>query len=204
MILKKLDYVVKETSKVEIGTQITKTIEKLNSKQNSAANKINEDYKNLYYGTLFDTRSSTEYYLFCDLAKTTFALTSNYIKVSTTETTGGGTIDDTTIGANKTYSSQKINALIEAIKTSLTKVMKYKGSVDNLAALEALSDKELGDVYNLKDSGDNYAYDGTNWDKLGGAIDVSKFATKDEVDKISQLFSLGDVTIDDINDISGS
>ena len=69
-------------------------------------------------------------------------------------------------------------------ETKLSTVYKYKGSstVANLPT----SNQEIGDVYNLTDSGtinsgeneetvvagDNVAWDGTKWDKLAGTIDV--------------------------------
>jgi len=68
----------------------------------------------------------------------------------------------------------------EKLPTEAAGIYKIKGSVANLAALNALTGMEEGDVYNLLDTGDNYVYvlDLNNtgvagWDKLSGIIDLS-------------------------------
>lgn len=62
-------------------------------------------------------------------------------------------------------------------------IFHYMGSVDDLAALNAISEPSIGDVYNVKDSGANYVWSGTpntadkpnqiGWDKLAETIAVS-------------------------------
>lgn len=71
---------------------------------------------------------------------------------------------------NKSQIDQKISA-----------VYKYKGSV---ATYQDLPDTDLtiGDVYNVQSDGNNYAWTGTEWDKLGGDIDLSNYYTKSEID----------------------
>lgn len=64
------------------------------------------------------------------------------------------------------YTKTEIDAKISA-------VFIYKGSVANYAALTALTGQEVGWTYNLTDTGDNYAWDGTYWDKLSGVVDIS-------------------------------
>lgn len=85
-----------------------------------------------------------------------------------------------------------------AKKTDISDVYKYKGSKKTYAELPATG-QAVGDVYNVETAdpahdilaGDNVAWDGTKWDKLGGTftIDTSGFATKTElnnkVDKVS-------------------
>jgi hypothetical protein len=61
-----------------------------------------------------------------------------------------------------------------ATKSEITAVYKYKGSVASYANLPS-SDQTVGDVYNVEDTGDNYAWDGTAWDKLSGTIDLSGY-----------------------------
>lgn len=68
----------------------------------------------------------------------------------------------------------------EKLPTEAAGIYKIKGSVANLAALNAITNMEEGDVYNLLDTGDNYVYvlDLNNtgvagWDKLSGIIDLS-------------------------------
>lgn len=59
----------------------------------------------------------------------------------------------------------------------------YKGSVANEEALPA-SDNKQGDVYNVEDTGANYAWDGAKWDKLSENIDLSSYLTKEEASDI--------------------
>lgn len=59
-----------------------------------------------------------------------------------------------------------------ALKSDITSVYKYKGSVENEAALPD-SDQTVGDVYDVKDTGMNYAWNGTAWDPLGQKMEVT-------------------------------
>jgi hypothetical protein len=63
------------------------------------------------------------------------------------------------------------------IDNKVASVYKYKGSVANYASLPA-EDLTIGDVYNIEDTGDNYAWTGSEWDKLAGTVDLSNYATK--------------------------
>lgn len=54
----------------------------------------------------------------------------------------------------------------------------YKGSVDTYASLPT-ADQTVGDVYNVVDTGKNYAWDGTAWDDLGGIVDLSAYLTSE-------------------------
>lgn len=92
----------------------------------------------------------------------------------------------------------KLNSLDDtiesAINASLTKVYKYKGSVNNVADLP--TDVEEGDVYNVVNAdgntpaGTNYAYNGTEWDALGGTIDLSNYATNDYLQELADSLKI--------------
>ena len=56
--------------------------------------------------------------------------------------------------------------------TDLGTVLRYKGSVATYSNLPS-SGQENGDVYNVLDTGKNYAWDGTTWDDFGGTITVT-------------------------------
>lgn len=60
------------------------------------------------------------------------------------------------------------------VDSIVASVYKYKGSVASESALPS-SDQTVGDVYNVEDTGDNYAWDGSQWDKLGGTVDLSSY-----------------------------
>ena len=62
------------------------------------------------------------------------------------------------------------------VDSAVASVYKYKGSVANQAALPS-SNQVTGDVYNVEDTGDNYAWDGSKWDKLAGTVDLSAYLT---------------------------
>lgn len=69
-----------------------------------------------------------------------------------------------------------------ALKSDLASVYRYKGSVAAVSALPSTA--EVGDVYNVEgDNGQNYAWDGTKWDSLGGSIQI-EVATDDDIDAL--------------------
>lgn len=72
---------------------------------------------------------------------------------------------------SETYTKSEVDAKVVS-------VMRYKGSVNNYAALEAIQNPSVGDVYNVLDTGHNYAYDGTSWDVLSGIVSVDGKADK--------------------------
>lgn len=65
------------------------------------------------------------------------------------------------------------------VDAKLSSVYKFKGSVANVEALP--TDAVVGDTYNVEDTGANYAWDGSNWDKLSDTIDLSDYATKEDL-----------------------
>lgn len=67
-------------------------------------------------------------------------------------------------------------ATVEFVNSKVASVMKYAGSVKTVSDLPSDS-VNVGDVYNVEEDGSNYAWDGKQWDKLGGTIDLSNYAT---------------------------
>ena len=65
-------------------------------------------------------------------------------------------------------------SIAQTAKSLGDSAFKYKGSVADLTALNAISSPEVGDVYNIGTSTDgaNYAWNGTSWDNLGAVIQV--------------------------------
>lgn len=64
------------------------------------------------------------------------------------------------------------------VDNKVASVYKYKGSVATYEDLP-IEDLSVGDVWNVIDTGDNYAWTGTVWDKLGGEVDLSNYLAKD-------------------------
>lgn len=65
-----------------------------------------------------------------------------------------------------------------ALKSDLTNVYKYKGSVATTAALPS-SGNTAGDVYNVEETDMNYAWNGTAWDPLGQIFSLSSITNTD-------------------------
>ena len=80
--------------------------------------------------------------------------------------------------ANKEYVDTTINQKVSSAYI-------YKGSVQTYADLP--TDADIGDVYNVIEAyqsypaGTNFAWTGTQWDALGGSVDLSNYPTKQEV-----------------------
>lgn len=68
------------------------------------------------------------------------------------------------------------------VDQKLTGGMHYKGSVQTVADLPA-SGNEVGDFYNIIATGENYAWDGSAWDKTGSIVDLQPI-TNAEIDVI--------------------
>lgn len=83
-----------------------------------------------------------------------------------------------------TKSSKGWAARAEEIITSIGTVMRYKGSVADYAALQAIQNPTLGDTYNVLDTGSNYTWDGTNWDAISSTVDLSAYRTSAAQDVI--------------------
>lgn len=80
--------------------------------------------------------------------------------------------------ADNEYSAKHYAEQAAAIVAVLGTVMTYKGSVASYADLPS-SGNTTGDVWNVLDTGKNYAWAGSAWDDFGGAITVSIAACSD-------------------------
>ena len=76
-----------------------------------------------------------------------------------------------------TYTKAEVDAKVSS-------VYKFKGSVASYGYLP--SGAVIGDVYNVRDTGANYAWDGSSWDKLSETIDLSAYAKTEYVDAREQ------------------
>ena len=78
----------------------------------------------------------------------------------------------TTALANDSDPYQTESDVDGKISTAITSVYRYKGSVATYNDLPS-SGQTAGDVYDVQDTGVNYAWTGTAWDALGGYVDTS-------------------------------
>lgn len=85
-------------------------------------------------------------------------------------------------GNELTIADKKITLPNFALKSDISSVYKVKGSKANKTELDGIVDKEVGDVYNLADTGVNYVWTGTEWDSLSGNVDLTGYYTKTQAD----------------------
>lgn len=85
-----------------------------------------------------------------------------------------------------TLNNYASNADVEALRSLVQGVYHFKGSVNNLAALQAIENPEVGDVYNLADTGMNAAWTGTEWDDFGSIVDLAGYLREEDIQTISR------------------
>lgn len=94
---------------------------------------------------------------------------------------------DKTDAALSAAQGKALKTLIDDLKASVAAALDYKGTKDTYDALPTEGNKK-GDVWNVvaahgtTPAGTNYAWDGTQWDPLGGTVDLSGYYTKTQVD----------------------
>ena len=87
--------------------------------------------------------------------------------------------------SDNTPSTAAIVNALNNVKSTIVNVFHYKGSKDTYEELPA-TDNQVGDVWNVVESydkypaGTNYAWTGTQWDALGGEIDLTPYQTKED------------------------
>lgn len=87
---------------------------------------------------------------------------------------------------NDVYTKDEIHNLIGT-------VYKYRGSKETYDQLPTTG-QEVGDVWNIINGdfahgilpGDNVAWNGTTWDRLSGTVDLSNYATTEQVEEIAE------------------
>lgn len=94
---------------------------------------------------------------------------------------------------------ERISDLEEKVRQALASVFVYKGSVATYSDLPA-DDNKVGDTYNVLDTGDNYTWNGTGWDKLAGIVDLSHLVTLDTAQTITAQKTFDDTPIKFLND----
>lgn len=145
----------------------------------------------LYKGLQVFVQEDSTVYVLVDFAEDGTTKTWNKL-ASTTES--GSAVDivdgltstrtDAALSANQ---GKVLDEKITAVTNSLSSVYSYKGSVDSVSELPT-EGVTKGDVYNVVaangniPAGTNYAWNGTEWDPLGGSVDLSGYYTKTEAD----------------------
>lgn len=95
--------------------------------------------------------------------------------------------------------ANNIQWLLDTI-SSFGNVMRYCGSVATYADLPTEGNR-VGDVYNVLDTGNNYAWDGETWDEISSIVDLSNYVKIIETSGIDDLDNyisakVGDIVVD--------
>ena len=102
--------------------------------------------------------------------------------------TGKGLSTNDFTNAEKNKLAAFGSASTYALKSDITNMYKYKGSVATVSALPA-SDNTTGDVYNVEASGMNYAWNGTAWDALGEIFTITAITNAEITAIVNQVFA---------------
>lgn len=97
-------------------------------------------------------------------------------------------VSSETNAASYLAQAKTIKEDVDSALSKITGAMKYAGSVNTYADLPT-ANRNPGDVYNVKTAdashnikaGENVAWNGTDWDPLGGTVDLSPYATNTSV-----------------------
>ena len=81
----------------------------------------------------------------------------------------------------------------EEIMSWVGVVFHYKGHKATVADLPA-EDNEVGDTWNVRSTGANYAWDGQEWDKLSETVDLSGVAMSADLSAVATSGSYNDLT----------
>ena len=124
----------------------------------------------------------------------------NALKISKRNSTDKIVKDDLSDDIKKVINRPEIDTSLYALKTDITGIYKFKGSVNTYSELPY--DAENGDVYNVVQADENHnIFAGTNvayssalktWDALGGFVDLSKIT--DRLDRIENQLATSVVT----------
>lgn len=142
-------------------------------------------------GMLVTVSATQEVYMLVSLANILATDYSGWKRVDAGAVTPVEIVDNLTSDAtDKALSAKQGKALkgeIDGVKAKITSIYTPKGSVDSYDKLPT-ENLTAGDVYNVVAAYDNYpagtnwAWTGTEWDALGGSIDLSNYYNKSEVD----------------------
>lgn len=149
-------------------------------------------------GMLVTVSSTQEVYMLVSLANIFAADYSGWKRMDPGAVTPVEIVDNLTSDAiDKALSAKQgkeLKSEIDGVKSKVTSIYTPKGSVDSYDKLPTDTESlNVGDVYNVVaayngyPAGTNWAWTGTEWDALGGNIDLSNYYNKTEVgDKIKE------------------
>ena len=173
------------------GYQTASDVEKaISNKGYQTATQVNSAITSKGYQTADDVEAIIEgkEYQTADDVET--AITGKGYQTSAqveTAITGKGYQTASDVNATITGKGYQTKSEVEAIVNGkVASTYKYKGSVatyDDLTTKQSTA--QTGDVYNVEDTGGNYAWTGKEWDSLGSTIDTSIFIKNTELTELS-------------------
>lgn len=144
----------------------------------------------LYKGLVVSVQEENALYMLTDMSKITASDYSGWLRVDAGNAEQVEVVDNLTSDAtDKALSAKQGKVLmgeISGIKDKITAIYTPKGSKEKYSDLP--TDAKVGDVWNVAEAynghpaGANYAWTGTEWDALGGSIDLSNYYNKSEVE----------------------
>lgn len=147
----------------------------------------------LYDGIVVSVRENHGLYMLTNYdavtAPTAYTDSNNWVAVDASAAKTDVTdnlISTSTTSALSANQGRLLKENIDNLKTSLSTVYIYKGSVNTYDDLP--TEAATGDTYNVvaahgnTPAGTNYAWNGESWDPLGGSVDLSAYYTKEQAD----------------------
>lgn len=146
----------------------------------------------LYKGILVSVQEENAIYMLVDTAKILSTDYSGWLRVDAGNAEQVEVVDNLTSDAtDKALSAKQGKVLmseINDVKSKITSIYTYQGSRPTFELLPTEGNK-VGDVWDVKTAygdypaGTNYAWNGQEWDALGGSIDLSGYFTSEEVNE---------------------
>ena len=90
-----------------------------------------------------------------------------------------------------------------ATKSDLSTIFDYKGQVSTFGDLPT-EELKVGNVWDVADTGKNFAWNGTTWDDLGGIVDLSNYVTISNLETILLDYvevEVGKLSENDLTDV---
>ena len=97
-----------------------------------------------------------------------------------------GPAGHTPIKGTDYFTQSDKDEIVNQTKQSLGAVYKYKGTVEDITALNAIVSPEEGDTYNVTaENGVNFVWTGTEWDAVGQVVSVSNSVITGDANPVS-------------------
>lgn len=84
------------------------------------------------------------------------------------------------------YDDTELVNKVNALEGKASGLYHFKGSVANLTELMTIENPEVGDTYNLEDTGMNAAWTGEKWDEFGTVVDLTPYAKSEDIIAITR------------------